>query len=47
VIEAMVVWRVEDVIEGGILRVLKNKGEEFSCECEATIMKRRDTSVSA
>ena len=33
-----VVWRVEDVIKGG-MRVLKNGGEEFSCKCEATIMK--------
>ena len=41
-----VVWRVEDVIKGDSLRVLKNGGEEFSCECEATIMKRRDASVS-
>ena len=38
---------MEDVIKGGSLRVLKNGGEEFSCECEVTIMKRRDASVSA
>ena len=47
VIGVKVVWRVEDVIEGGNLRVLKNGGEEFSCGCEATIMKRRDASFSA
>jgi len=38
VIGVKVVWRVEDV--------LKSEGEEYSCECEATIMKRRDASVS-
>ena len=42
-----IAWRVEDVIKSGSLRVLKNGGEEFSCECEATIIKRRDVSVSA
>ena len=47
VIRVKVVWRVEDVIKGGSLRVLKNEGEEFSCEYEATIVKRRDASVSA
>jgi len=30
------------VVEGGGLRVLKNKGEKFGCACEAMIMKRRD-----
>jgi len=47
VIEVKIMWRVEDVIKGGSLRVLKNEGKEFSCECEATIVKRRDVSVSA
>ena len=47
VIEVKVVWRVEDVTKGGSLRVLKNGDVEFSCECEATIMKRSDASVSA
>ena len=47
VIGVKVVWRVEEVIKGGSLRALKNRGEEFSCECEVTIMKRRDASVSA
>ena len=37
VIRVKVVWRVEDVIKDGSLRVLKNGGEEFSCECEATM----------
>ena len=37
-----VVWRVENVNKGGSLRVLKNGGEDLSCECEATIMKRKD-----
>jgi len=47
VIGVKIVWRVEDVIKGCSLRVLKNGGEEFSFESEATIMKRRDASVSA
>ena len=45
VIGVKVVWRVEDVIKGGSLRVLKNGGEEFSCECKATIMKWRDANA--
>jgi len=47
VIGVKAVWRLEGVIKGGNVRVLKNGGEKFSCECEATIMKRRDASVSA
>jgi len=47
VIGVKVVWRVEDMIKAGSLRVLQNKGGEFSCECEATIMNRRDASVRA
>ena len=27
-----VLWRVEGVIKGGSLRVLKNESEEYSCE---------------
>jgi len=34
-------------MKDGSLRVLKNGDEEFSSLCEATIMKRRDASVSA
>ena len=34
VIGGKVVWRVENVIKGGSLRVLKNGGKEFSCECK-------------
>jgi len=41
------VWRVKDMIKDGSLRALKNGGEEFSCECEVTIMKLRDATVSA
>jgi len=39
VVSMKVMCRVEDVIEGGGLRVLKNGGEEFGCECEALIVK--------
>ena len=46
VIKVKFVWKVKDVIKGGSLRALKNGGEEFSCECEATIVKRGDASVS-
>jgi len=46
VIGVKVMCRVENVIKGGSLRVLKNGGGEFSCECEAMIVKRRDASVS-
>jgi len=30
---------VEDAMVGRGLRLLENGGEEFSCECEVTIMK--------
>jgi len=41
VVKVKVIWRVTDV------RVLKNGGEEFECECEVPIIKWRYATFGA
>jgi len=46
-VSVKVKWKMEDVIEGCGRGVLKNGSEEFGCECEAPIVKWRDSSFHA
>ena len=47
VVRVKVMRRVEDVIKGGGLGVLKNGGKKFGCECEVPIMKWRNANFDA